>query len=505
MSPFGGFRLLNSMTEKQTSYRQIMKATSLFGGVQIITIIISIIRSKVVAVLLGPAGMGIMGLLNSTIGLIGSLTNFGLKTSGVKDVAAANGTQDHRRIAVTVTVLRRLVWITGILGTLLVIILSPWLSRLTFGNNNYTLAFIWISVSLLFQQLSSGQLVILQGMRKLQLLAKANVLGGAFGLVFTLPLYYIYGIDGIVPGIIGTALIAFLLSWYFSGKVSIETIKISRSQTFSEGKDMLRMGFMISLSGLLSVGASYIVSIFISRTGSVEQVGLYKAGFAIINTYVGLIFAAMGTDYYPRLSAVAHDNKLSKQTMNQQSEIALLILAPILIVFLVFINWVVILLYSKQFIAVNTMIYWAALGMFFKAASWSVAFIFLAKGSSKLFFWNELAANICLLGLNLLGYYYLGLTGLGLSFLIAYFLYLIQVYTIAKIKFEFSFDSAFIKIFGIQLSLAAASFLAVIFLNHPYPYFVGAGLILISSWYSIKELDKRLGLKTLFQNIKNRF
>jgi len=108
-------------------------------------------------------------------------------------------------------------------------------------------------------------------------------------------------------------------------------------------------------------------------------------------------------------------------------------------------------------------------------------------------------------GFKLVGVLLSGINRPWIVFLIAYFLYLIQVYTIAKIKFEFSFDSAFIKIFGIQLSLAAASFLAVIFLNHPYPYFVGAGLILISSWYSIKELDKRLGLKTLFQNIKNRF
>ena len=488
----------------QTSYRQIMKATSLFGGVQVINIIIQIIRSKVVAVLLGPAGMGIMGLLNSTIGLIGSLSEFGLKTSATKDVAAANATQNNHRIAVTIAILRRLVWITGALGTLLVLILSPWLSQLTFGNKDYTIAFIWISITLLFQQLSNGQLVILQGMRKLQLLAKANVLGSSLALVVTMPLYYIYGTDGIVPGIVGTALIVLLLSWYFSGKVIIEKVKVSYSQTFSEGKNMLRMGFLISLSSLLTVGASYIVRIFISRTGSVEQVGLYTAGFAIINTYVGLIFTAMGTDYYPRLSAVSHDNKLSKQTMNQQAEIALLILAPILIIFLVFINWVVILLYSKQFIAVNTMIYWAALGMFFKAASWSVAFIFLAKGAGKLFFWNELITNIYLLALNLLGYYYFGLTGLGLSFLVAYFLYLIQVYVVAKIRFDFSYDRAFIKIFVLQFSLAVASFLAVKFMSNPYPYFVGVALILISSWYSWKELDKRLGLKTLFKNIMKR-
>lgn len=485
------------MSEQQSSYKQIMKATSLFGGVQVFNILISIIRSKVVAVILGPSGMGIMGLLNSTIGLITCCTNFGLSTSAVKDVATANSTGDNQRIAIVVTVFRRLVWITGLLGTLVTLFLSPWLSQLTFGNRNYTAAFIWISITLLFNQLSSGQLVILQGFRKLKNLAKANLLGSFLGLIVTLPLYYILGVGGIAPGIIGTAFITLLLSWYFSRKVKISFIRIPLKKTLTEGKCMLQMGFLISMSGLLSVGVAYIVRIFINRTGGIEEVGLYNAGFAIINTYVGLIFSAMATDYYPRLSAVAHSNALCKQTINEQAEIALLILAPILIIFLVFINWIVILLYSTKFIAVNTMIHWAALGMFFKAASWSIAFIFLAKSSSKLFFWNELITNIYMLGLNIIGYYLMGLTGLGISFTITYFIYLVQVYYISKMKFAFSFSNSFVKIFNIQLGIAILAFFAVRYLIHPYQYLIGVILIMISSWYSINELNKRINLFSL--------
>lgn len=480
-----------------------MKATSIFGGVQVFNIIISIIRSKFIAVLLGPAGMGIMGLLTSTIGIISSLTNFGLGTSAVKDIAEANISEDNHRIAIIVTVFRRLVWITGTLGAFVTLFLSPWLSQLTFGNKDYTMAFIWISITILFQQLSSGQLVILQGMRKLQYLAKANILGSALGLFVTLPLYYIWGIDGIVPGLIGAAFLSLMMSWYFSRKINIESALISRSQTITEGKNMLHMGFMISLSGLLTVGTSYLVRIFISRTGGVEQVGLYTAGFAIITTYVSLIFNAMGTDYYPRLSAVAHDNRLCKQTINQQAEIALLILAPILIIFLIFINWVVILLYSKQFVAVNSMIYWAALGMFFKAASWSIGFVFLAKGAGKIFFYSELAANIYMLVFNLLGYHYWGLTGLGFSFLISYIIVLLQVFIISKLKYEFSFYRSFLIIFSIQFGLAMAGFIAIKFLQQAYSYLFGVFLIGISALYSIKELDKRLGLKAIILNLKS--
>ena len=490
------------MTEQQSSYRQIMKATSLFGGVQVINVIISIIRSKFIAVLLGPTGMGIIGLLTSTTAIITNLTNFGLGTSAVKSIATAFGIGDEKKIGIVVSVIRRMVWMTGLLGLITTIIFSSLLSQLTFGNKDYTYAFIWLSSTLLFNQLSSGQLVVLQGMRKLKHLAQANLYGSFLGLLITIPLYYLWGIDGIVPGLIGSSVIALSMSWYFSQKIKLEKPILTSTQTIFEGKEMLQMGFLISVSGLLTIGASYIIRIFISRTAGIEQVGLYNAGFTIINTYVGLVFTAMGTDYYPKLSAVAHDNKLCKNAINQQSEIAILILAPILIIFLVFINWFVILLYSKQFTAINGMIHWAALGMFFKASSWSIGFIYLAKGASKLFFWNELLANIYILGLNLLGYHYLGLTGLGLSFLIGYFLFLIQVFIVSKSQYQFSFDRTFIKIFMVHFCLAISAFLCVKYINQPYNYIIGVFFIGFSGYYSLKELDKKINFRDIISQKK---
>lgn len=492
------------MSEQQTSYRQIMKATSIFGGVQVVNIIIQVLKSKAVAILLGPTGMGIHGLLIGTQSLMTSLTNFGLGTSGVKDVAAANETGNNQRIATIATVLNRWVWVTGILGAILTLILSPLLSQWTFGNRNYTTAFIWISITLLFNQISAGQLVILQGLRKLKYLANAGITGSILGLLIAVPLYYFWGLDGIVPAIIATSLANMIRSWYFARKVPLEKVEIDRATTLREGKDMLRMGFMLSLSGLITTATSYLVRIYISNTGGIDDVGLYTAGFAIIVSYVGLIFTAMSTDYYPRLSGIANDNNQASQLINQQAEIAILILAPILCIFMVFINWVVILLYSNQFVAINGMIQWAALGMFFKAASWSIAFIFLAKGVAKLFFWNELITNVYLLAFNIIGYKLAGLNGLGIAFLGSYFVYFLQVYLIAKKKYGFKLDMEFIKIFSIQLILGILCFLTVKFApNKLFAYGFGSILIIASGLYSLKELDKKMNLRGIFKKVFN--
>jgi O-antigen/teichoic acid export membrane protein len=361
---------------------------------------------------------------------------------------------------------------------------------------------MWLAITLLFDQLSSGQLVVLQGLRKLKYLAKANLFGSFLGLFITVPMYYFLGVDGIVPGIIGTAMLSLLMSWYYSGKVKLKKTNISLTETISESKNMLSMGFMISLSGLLSVGVSYFVRIFIGRTGGVEQVGLYNAGFAIIDTYVGLIFKAMSTDYYPRLAAIAHDNGLCRKTINQQAEIAILIMSPILIIFLIFINWVVILLYSRRFIDVNAMIHWAALGMFFKATGWSVGFILLAKGAGKLYFLNEMIAKFYLISFNLLGYHFWGLTGLGLSFAVSFLIYTIQISVVSKIKFEFTFDQSFITIFAIQFSLALAGFLTIKLFSQSLTYVIGVIIILFSGWFSLVQLNKRLGLVNLLNQFR---
>lgn len=483
--------------DDESSYKQIMKATSIFGGVQVFNIIISIIRSKFIAVLLGPSGMGIAGLLLSTMGVVGSITNFGLGTSAVRNVSVAAAAEDNNQIATTVSIIRRLVWITGILGTLVTICFSSLLSEITFGDKNYTVAFICISITLLLSQISAGQQVVLQGMRKFKYLAKADMAGVIVGLLVSIPLYYLFGSKGIVPALVISSFLSLFFTWFFSSKVSIPNVKVNQSTFKRESITMLRMGFILTISGIIPGISSYVIKIFIAQTGGVEQVGFYNAGFALINTYVGMVFTAMLTDYYPRLAVVSFDNHLAKKVINEQAEMAILIIAPILTPFLTFINWAVILLYSNKFLSVTGMLHWAALGMFFKTISWAIGTVFLAKGSSSLFFWNELIANIYLLLLNVLGYKLFGLNGLGIAFFVGYAIFFLQVFAVAKMKYAFALDKPLYKIFLIQFLFGVICFVSIEKIPPPFSYIVGSVFIFLSFSYSFFELDKRLAISQL--------
>lgn len=483
------------MSQTKTDYRSIFKATSLFGGVQVFTILISIIRSKIVAVLIGTTGVGLVGLFGAGTSLIQSVTQLGLAQSAVRNVSEAFASGNQERVNRIVTVLRSLVWITGLLGVLCVMIFSPVLSKTSFGNYDFTLSFIFLSVILLFNQLSGGQKVILQGTRKLKYLAHASVWGSLLGLIICVPLYYWLGTDGIVPNLILGAFTAMLLSWYFSRKVPYTPVKLSVKEIFAEGGQMLKMGIAMSVSGILVALSAYILRSFINLQGGIDEVGLFQAGFAIMTTYVGMVFSAMGTDYYPRLSAVNHDNEKCRMIMNQQGEIGILILAPLILMCIVFVPLIVRILYSERFLGANDYIIWAASGMLFKMASWAISFIFIAKGESKLFMINETVVNIYSLVFQILGYWLLGLKGVGIGYALTFLCYFIQVYIISRVKYRFRFTVDFNRIFLIQLFLLILCVIFTVVLGASWmKYVIGTLLIGASMWYSLSGLEKRMGI-----------
>jgi O-antigen/teichoic acid export membrane protein len=485
----------NSNPER-SSYRQIFKATSLFGGVQVFNILIGIVRVKFVAILLGAAGVGIMGLLNAPLQLIISLTGLGIAFSAVRDISEANGSGDLTWIAQTITTLRRWSWFTGLLGAVVTVSLAPLLSQWTFGNHEYTWAFVWLSVTLLLQAISKGQVAILQGTRRLKDMAKASVIGSAVGLLTSIPLYYWYGIKGIVPAMIVTAVTGLFLSWYFSRKVEIEKIEITYRETYTSGLGMAKLGIFMTIAGFITSLAAYVLNAFISNKGGVEQVGLYNAGWGVVGQYTGIIFTAMATDYFPRLSAVQTNDSKVKELVRQQGETAILVMTPLLALLIITMPLVVRLLYTPAFLPIVMFANLTVLGMQFKAITWAMGYVYLAKGNGQLFLAMEIISGIVMLLLNLFFYYLYGLNGLGISFIISYLIGMAFSYFILKWKYHFDFPKEFLKIFLITYIFIIVSFLTVFIPGTIYRYLSGIIILTLITMFSLFKLNDLMDIRS---------
>lgn len=485
---------------EQKGYRSAFKATSLFGGVQVFTILIKVIKSKLVAVWLGPTGFGIMSLFNAAISLIYSISNLGLQNSAVRDIASAQGQNNITLVSKIIKSINRWVWTTGLFGAIITIVLSPWLSKLLFESNKYTISFILLSSVVLLTAIFNANYAILQGTRQLRLMAKANIFGALAGFICSVPMFYFFREEGIVWALILTALSTTIVSFLYTKKVKLITISQNYKESFILGLSTVKLGIMMSLGGIAALCAQFIVKTFITKQGGIADVGLYQAGWALNAQYLGMVFAAMAKDYFPRISQYSDNNIQIRRSVNEQAEIAILILGPFIVIMLVFNIPIIKLIYSVDFVEISQMVKWLMIGSFVKAGSWAISFVFLAKGDGKTFLFNELGINIIALFSNLLAYYYFGLAGIGYSFTFIYCVYFIWLAIVANKKYQIKYFSTFWKLFLILLTIILMFPIGEILWN--IKYITGSALILIISTYSAYELNTRLNFNKLFREYR---
>jgi len=257
----------------------------------------------------------------------------------------------------------------------------------------------------------------------------------------------------------------------------------------------------MSISSVMVYISSYLLRGFIRSISGTEGVGLFSAGFSILTVYVGMVFTAIGTDYYPRLAASCRDHIKCNEIVNQQGEIASLILGPLLMGCVVFMTLMIKILYSSSFLPATDYMYWAIIGMMFKLGSWLMAYQIIAKGDMKVFLINETVFNIYFFVMSIIGFKYWGITGLGVSFSIGYFLYFVQVFLVTARAYKFSFTRSSSSIFLFELIMVVLCMLVIkVFGGAVISYIVGSTVILLGCLISFFLLDKRIGLVETIKN-----
>ena len=409
-----------------TLSRNIVKAMGIFGSIQVFNILCAIIRTKLIALWIGPAGMGLFAIFNSAVDMIGNITGLGLRTSSVRNISQE--TDNKKNLARISTVVRRWSIFLGLFGAVTIALLSPLLSLLSFGDSSHTWGYIALSVALLANALTNGEFSILQGTAFLKKLAKASLYGAFTGLILSIPLYYFLGEKSIVPSIICYSLSVLFFSRMMRNKeVGMQSDTLSFKDTVLMGKDFLKLGIFITLTDIVAQTSNYLFISYLNNASDTVTVGYYQAGYTLIVKYTGLILSALCVEYFPRLSKVAHSNFKLKIFVSQELNIALLALTPIIVAFILFRRLIISILYTEEFFIIETFISIGIIGMIFRAVSWCMAFVILAKGKGKLFFITEFIDTVIYLSIYIVSFNLWGMDGFGYAFLAWYFTYTLIV------------------------------------------------------------------------------
>jgi PST family polysaccharide transporter len=471
------------------TYGQILKSTALMGGSSAVNIAFSIVRTKAMAVLLGPSGVGLLGLYGSIADLTQAVASMGIQNSGVRQIAEAVGAGDDGHIARTATVLRRISLLLGLIGAGLLVLFARPVSAFTFGTTQHATGVALLSVAVLCRLVSAGQTALIQGLRRISDLAKMSVLAAFFGTVISIPFVYVWGEDGVVPSLIAVAAVSILTSWWYSHKAHIRTPPIMTAREVGrESGALLKLGLAFMASAFLTMGAAYAIRIIVLHVAGVEAAGLYQAAWALGGLYVGFILQAMGSDFYPRLTAVSQDNAECNRLVNEQAQISLLLAGPGVITTLTFAPLVMSLFYSAAFGPAVAVLRWICLGMTLRVVAFPMGYIVLAKGAQKVFFWTEIAATVVHVGLAWLLVPHFGVSGAGAAFMGLYAWHSILIYTIVHRMTGFRWSPANRKLALVILPATGAVFAAFYLL----PSWLATGLGTLSAmgtgWYSARTL-----------------
>lgn len=477
----------------ESSYGEILKSSSIIGGAQGINYLIAMIRGKAVAVLLGPSGVGLVGMYSTALGFVGTIAGLGIGSSAVREIAEAVGAEDEIRLARSIKVLRRTVWVTGMLGWALTAAFAWPLSRWAFGSHHYAWALVILGSTLLFSAISAGQTAILQGRRRIGDLARLSIASTVVGTLCSIGLYAWLHERGIVPVLIVTGLTSLGASWWYARRVDTASIQLSWLETGADAKRMIQFGLSFMWSGVLVHGTTLAIRSLIVRDLGLDASGIYQSAWSLSGMFAGFILGAMGTDFYPRLTAFANNKEKMNRLVNEQMQVGILLALPGLIGTLMFSPLIIRMFFSAKFLEGAVLLPWFVIGVFGRVVSWPMALIMQAKGEGRWFALSETAANI----LHLLLVFWLirlvGLWGASLAFALLYLLYAVSVMMISNHLTNFTCSNKVLQLILIGSLLIATGFLIQYSTQEPITIMSGFLLTVGTLAFTIRSICTLLG------------
>jgi PST family polysaccharide transporter len=473
------------------SVLQILRSSALVGGAQVLTLLIGMLRTKALALMLGPAGFGLMGTFSSIVDLVVSLAGLGMGRSGVRQIAEAAASGDAVRIATTVTVLRRAAAALGVLGALALAALAVPVSVLSFGDAEQAAAMVLLAAAVFCKVVSECQMALLQGLRRIADFARIGVLGALLGTLVALPLVWQLREHGVALSLVCTTAATLLLSWWTSRRVRPPRVRLERAAMRRETAELLRLGLAFMVSGLLMMGSAYLVRVILLRYQGLEAAGLFHAAWTLGGLYVGLVLQAMGTDFYPRLVAAAQDDAHCNRLVDEQTQVSMLLAGAGVVATLVLAPLLLAMLYSRGFAAGADALRWICLGMVLRVLTWPAGYIIIARGYQRLFIAVELAWTAVNLALSWLLVQWWGVEGAGIAFFLSYVVHAALVFPLVRHASGFRLSRESTRILLPLAAFIATAFLAFVAVKGPWADAFGIAVLALTcvmSWRSLRRL-----------------
>lgn len=400
----------------------IVKVFSLTSISTLVKMCTGLVSVKIVASIIGPAGVALVGQLNnfSTIAL--SLATGGINSGITKYVAEYKS--DSSKVKQYLATAFRITVVCSLLVGLVLLLLCKQLSSLIMMTPQYWYVFAIFGITITFYGLNNMLVSVVNGYKQFNKYVKVNIVSSIFGVAFTVALVLALGLPGaLISAVTFQSLMIFVsvlmlrkLEWLRKDWLVGKFKRTIASQYFRYALMTLLSAFLVPISQMLLRG--YVISEI-----SITEAGWWEGMNRISNMYLMVITSSFSVYYLPRLSEISDRIELRHEIFKCYKVIVPLLLAGFTVIY--FLRFFIVkLLFTHEFMPMTQLFIWQMAGDFFKICSWLLAFLMVAKSMTKAYISTEI---IFTLSYILLGYTFIrfdGIVGLCQAYLTNYVLYL---------------------------------------------------------------------------------
>ena len=406
------------------AFARILRSSALMGGAQVVTLGAGFLRAKLIAMLVGPAGVGLIGVLTSFNSNLSALVGWGLGTTAVRTISASDDSCRPSKVAAVLKFGRMLSWI----GLTCVLLFFWPVGLLTFKSSEYALELLLAGLAVPCLIATSMWSALLQSYGQVKSLARVQIISGLGGLVLGLPLIWFFGLLGIAASVLLAAIVPAVATWQATRPYSHVSAD-SASET--DILVLVQLGAALMAVGVLSQLSAYVVRLILIRSHGLEAAGYYQAAFAIAGSLPGFVFTAMGTDFFPQIAGVKTEAE-AQELCEKQIQAGLLLALPLIAGLLTLGEFCIHMLYARSFDPAIPLLSWMIWGVFLRVLSWPMGYWLLARGSSRTVVIVESIANSLAAVLPIVLIPSFGVTGAAIGFFLAYVAYTFIMLVISR-------------------------------------------------------------------------
>jgi antigen flippase len=421
----------------------VLKATLILGSSSLVSVGLGLLTTVFWAVLLGPEGMGYLGLLQSFVLLGGLVISLGSGNAVIRFGAMAFAQADHARYQAV----RLAGWGLGALGSagllvLLAVLGGPICSWMIGpAEPRATLYWLWAVITLnLAYAILTG---LLNAQQQVKTLAKISLFTRLLVALASIAAISWWLQAGIIPSLVAGGIGSWLVPWfYYRHANQSQRVPVPAPQLRAAAGDLLRFGLPCAASQLVGTGVQWIIPSLVLQMLDQASVGFFRPAMMVSTMCLGMVLTAMAQDYFPRLSAVHQDAAAMVRLVNEQNYLALLLGLPMIALVLGLGPILIPLLLTRKFAPVMTILQWQMMGDVLKFSSWALGFVLLARNRSVQYFVVEAIGGMVLLATTCLGLRFFKLEGLGLAYLASYLVYFLAVWWVCRKEIQMVWTSA---------------------------------------------------------------